>query len=199
MADSGTEMTFTLKSGRTKAAAPGHQQNRQEPDGKESENLRERNFFEVRHVAAGFFQQPLELLEQFVFVRREVGFRPMGGWGEQLPQFAAAAERRTRGIDRFLQVFVAVGRGVPEIFQHHDGVRQRVVADMLGFQRAGLDFEFGPPLQFADLDSIIRLRMAARALPMRPLRWSKSDWRRSFRASKRRSRHPRRRTVFPSA
>ena len=37
-----------------------------------------------------------------------------------------------------------------EIFQRYDGLRQRVVAEALGFERARLDFVFGLPVQFAD-------------------------------------------------
>ena len=57
--------------------ADGQQQNRDEPDRDKSETRRQRKFFEARDILAGFFQQPLEFLEQFVFVRRKVGFRPV--------------------------------------------------------------------------------------------------------------------------
>ena len=69
---------------------------------------------------------------------------------KQPPEFAAAAERAARGFGQFVQNFGAVGRGVPEIFQRHDGVGQRVVAEALGFERARLDFVFRLPVLLAD-------------------------------------------------
>ncbi len=49
-----------------------------------------------------------------------------------------------------IQGIVAVDDILPEIFQRHDGLRQRVVAAALGLQRAGLDFVFRFTVQLAD-------------------------------------------------
>ena len=70
--------------------------------------------------------------------------------GKQPPESAAAAERAARGKDQFIQGARAVGRGLPEIFKRHDRAGQRVVAEPLGFERAGLDFVFRLPVELAN-------------------------------------------------
>ena len=54
----------------------GQQNQRHQPGGNEPENLRQRKFFELLQVGAGFLLQFLLLLEQLVFVRRQIRLRP---------------------------------------------------------------------------------------------------------------------------
>ena len=128
----------------------GQEQKRRQANGNEPENQWQWHFFEPAQAAADFFLQLPLLLEQMVFVGRKIGFGPIVIWRKQPPELSAAAERPARGPRQLFQRAGTFGRGAAEIFQRDDGAGQRVVPAALGVQRAGLIFEFPPPVLFAD-------------------------------------------------
>ena len=140
------------------------------------------NFLKCPTSSPDFFLQPLEFLEQFVFVRRKVGFRPLGGWRKQPPEFAAAAERlraASASSSRTSPPWAVSCRKFSSVTTvlASASSRQRSASSVLAWI-----LYFDCPC-CSPISSITRLRTAAWARAMRALRLSKSHWRLIFRAS----------------